>query len=82
MHMFNMDLNDQMDYIIDLPEHHQVPQPTPPSLPHVDSYNLGVTPSMPFAPFAPFVGTSSSGRSKRKSLMVDIVDYRFSSLTT
>jgi len=45
----------------------------------MDSYSLGLT---QFVPFAPFGGTSSSRGSKRKALMVGVMDTQFDKLTT
>lgn len=70
MQIFTMYLNDYMDYILDFPEL------------HVDSYSHGLTLAMPSTHFVPFGGTSSSGRTKRKSPMVDVVDSQFLPLTT
>ncbi|KAG2402928.1 uncharacterized protein HKW66_Vig0248030 [Vigna angularis] len=76
----NVDLNQNIEYIPEQPDWTRYRDPTPPSPPpSVDEYSLGQTQSVPSVPSG---GISSSRGSKRKALMVDVIDSQFDKLTT
>ena len=86
-HHFNVDLNDHnMENIPEEPELHVTQCETPRSVdPNVDAYNPDpnlTPPLVPPHPSQPSGGTSSSRGSKRKALMVDVIDFQLERLNT
>ncbi|KOM43714.1 hypothetical protein LR48_Vigan05g131900 [Vigna angularis] len=74
-----VDLNEQMKYMLEELVFQVYNGPTPPSPMLMNKYSLGAT---RFVPFVPSGGTSSSRGSKHKAPMIDLIESQFDKLTT